>query len=238
LANIDEWHPPDFQNDELHLISIVGLFALLIYLGIRLRGPRLLTLLMVTVLALEHRRGLGLFALVAPLVVVGPLSVRVPWLAIQNHERDPVVRFAKRRSGGVVLACCAIVATTAAIIWTNGFRVEPPARLTPEKAISAAALAGLKDNVLNSYEFGGYLIFKGIPTFIDGRFELFGNEFLQRYFNSMALTNADEAAQLLEQYDVHWALLRPGEPIAFMLKATGWVQVYADGSAIVVAKRP
>ena len=94
----------------------------------------------------------------------------------------------------------------------------------PEKAISAARLAGLNDNVFNSYEFGGYLIFKGIPTFIDGRFELYGNQFLQRYFDSMALTNADEATQFLKQYDVHWALLRPGEPIAFMLKATGWVQ--------------
>src|SRR5262249_42871869 len=146
LASIDEWHAPDFQNDKIHLISIVGLFGLLVYLGIRLQGARLLTLLTVTVLALEHRRGLGLFALVAPLVVIGPLSVRVPWLAIQNHERDPVVKFAKRRSSSVVLACCAIVATTAAIIWTNAFRVEPPARLTPEKAISAAALAGFKDN--------------------------------------------------------------------------------------------
>ena len=82
------------------------------------------------------------------------------------------------------------------------------------------------------------MIFNDIPTFVDGRFELYGNQFLQRYFNSMALTNADEAAQFLKQYDVHWALLRPGEPIAFMLKATGWVQIYADKSAIVLAKRP
>jgi hypothetical protein len=238
LANIDEWHAPDFQNDKLHLVSIIGLFALLVYFGIRLRGPRLLTLLLVTVLALEHRRGLGLFALVAPLLIVRPLSARVPWLAFPDPGLDPVATFVNRRSSGVVLACCAIVATTAAIIWTNAFGIEPPARLTPEKAISAAALAGLKDNVLNSYEFGGYLIFKGIPTFIDGRFELFGNQFLQHYFDSMALTNSDQAAQFLKQYDVHWALLRPDEPIAFLLKTNGWVQVYSDNSAIVLAKGP
>ena len=74
LGNINEWHAPDFQNDRFHLISIVGLFALVAYFGIRLRGPRLLTLLLVTVLALEHRRGLGLFALVAPLLIARPLS--------------------------------------------------------------------------------------------------------------------------------------------------------------------
>ena len=165
LGNIDEWHAPDFQNDRFHLISIVGLFALIAYFGIRLRGPRLLTLLLVTVLALEHRRGLGLFALVAPLLIARPLSACVPWLAVQDHELDPVTRFANRRSGVVALACTVIVATTGIAMWTTAPRIEPPARLMPEKAISAARLAGFNDNVFNSYEFGGYLIFKGIPTF-------------------------------------------------------------------------
>ena len=238
LGNIDEWHGPDFQNDRFHLISIVGLFALLAYFGIRLRGPRLLTLLLVTVLALEHRRGLGLFALVAPLLIVRPLSACAPWLAVQDHELDPVTRFANKRGLVVAIACAVVVATTAIAMWTSASRIEPPARLVPEKAISAATRAGFKDNVLNSYEFGGYLIFKGIPTFIDGRFELYGNQFLQRYFATMALTNSKEAAQFLKQYDVHWALLRPGEPIAFMLKADGWVQLYGDDTAIVLAKSP
>jgi hypothetical protein len=238
LGNIDEWHAPDFQNDNFHLISIVGLFTLIAYFGIRLRGPRLLTLFLVTALALEHRRGLGLFALVAPLLIVQPLSACVPWLAIREDRHDPITRFANKRSGGVVLACCAIVAITAATMWVNAAGIEPPARLAPEKAISAAAQAGFKDNVLNSYAFGGYLIFKGIPTFIDGRFELFGNQFLQHYFDAMALTNSDQAVQFLKQYDVHWALLRPDEPIAFLLKTDGWVQLYSDNSAIVLAKGP
>ena len=111
LGNINEWHAPDFQNDKFHLISIVGLFALLAYFGIRLRGPRLLTLLLVTVLALEHRRGLGLFALVAPLLIARPLSACVPWLAVQDHVLDPVTRFANRRSGVIAIACTVIVAS-------------------------------------------------------------------------------------------------------------------------------
>jgi hypothetical protein len=238
LGNIDEWYAPDFQNDRFHLISIVGLFALVAYFGIRVRGPRLLTLLLVTILALEHRRGLGLFALVAPLLIVRPLSECAPWLGPEDHKLDPVTRFANKRSLAVAIVCAVVVAATGIAIWTTAFRIEPPARLTPEKAISAARLAGFNDNVFNSYEFGGYLIFKGIPTFIDGRFELYGNEFLQRYSVSMTLTNSDQAAQFLKQYDVHWALLRPGEPIAFLLKATGWIQLYSDNSATVFAKGP
>jgi len=238
LENIIEWHAPDFQKDRLHLLSIVGLFGIVAYFGIRLRGPRLLTLLLVTTLALEHRRGLGLFALLAPLLIVRPISSSIPWLAVQDHKLDPVARFANQHSLLVAIACAAIVGTTGIATWTMSSRIEPPARLTPEKAISAARLAGFKDNVFNSYEFGGYLIFKGIPTFIDGRFELYGNQFLRRYFDAMALTNADEAIQFLKQYDVHWALLRPNEPIAFILKANGWIQFYGDDSAIVLARSP
>jgi hypothetical protein len=238
LGNIDEWHAPDFQNDKFHLISIVGVFAVLAYFGIQLRGPRLLTLLLVFVLALEHRRGLGLFALVAPLLIVSPVSECLQWIAIQDHVLDPVARFAGRHTGAIALVCTMLVVSTGVTMWTTASRIEPPARFAPEKAVSAARLAGLNYNVFNSYEFGGYLMFKGIPTFIDGRDELYGNQFLQRYFASLALTNPQEATQFLNHYDVHWALLRPGEPIAFMLKVDGWVQLYSDDSAIILVKSP
>ena len=238
LAYIDEWHVPDFQKDPIHLISIVGLFALLTYFGIRLRGPRLLTLLLVTVFALEHKRGLGLFALVAPLLLVRPLSECIPWICTHDPEHDRVVRFANKHSGMIALTCTLTVAVASVTMWINGPQIQPPLGRAPEEAVAAATRAGLKGNVLNSYGFGGYLIFRGIPTFVDGRVELYENQFLQRYFNAMNLSNPDEAAGILKEYDVAWALLQPNEPIAFMLKADGWVQLYADKSAIVLAKRP
>jgi hypothetical protein len=238
LATIDEWRAPDFQKDPFHLIAIVGLFGLIAYSGVQLRGPRLLTLLLVTIFALERKRGLGLFALVAPLALFHPLSDCVPWLRAQDQAPDPVIRFIDKRSTIIALVCVIIVAITGIIMWTIGPEIEPPSWRAPEKAIAAEKLAGIKGNVLNSYGFGGYLIFEGIPTFVDGRVELYGNQFLQRYFDAMKLVNPDEADQILKQYDVRWALLQPGEPIAFMLKAKGWVQLYDDHSAVVLAKRP
>ena len=41
--------------------------------------------------------------------------------------------------------------------------------------------------VLNDYDFGGYLIFRGIPTFIDGRTLFFGKQFALDYFDATAL---------------------------------------------------
>jgi hypothetical protein len=235
LAIIDEWRAPDFQHDPFHLFAIVGLFAPVLYFGIRLRGARLLTLLLVTVFALEHKRGLGLFALVAPLLLIRPLSDCVPWMRVQVEVLDPVIQFLSKRSSTIVVACTLIVAITGIVMWTVGPRIQPPIERTPENAIAAAKRAGIKGNVLNSHAFGGYLIFEGVPTFVDGRVELYGNEFLRRYFDALKLVDPDDAVQLLKQYNIRWALLRPHEPIVFMLKSNGWVQLYSDQSAIVLA---
>ena len=35
---------------------------------------------------------------------------------------------------------------------------------------------GLAGPVLNSQPFGGYLAYRGVPTFFDGRIEMYGNE--------------------------------------------------------------
>src|SRR5207247_4152372 len=57
----------------------------------------------------------------------------------------------------------------------------PP--LVPRVAVER--LTSLKAHrVLNDYYFGGYLIFQGIPTFIDSRAELYGPVFLKRYFRA------------------------------------------------------
>jgi hypothetical protein len=54
----------------------------------------------------------------------------------------------------------------------------------------------------------------------------------------MKLINPDDAARMLKQYDIRWAILQPGEPIASMLKADGWDKLYGDQSVIVLFKKP
>ena len=60
--------------------------------------------------------------------------------------------------------------------------IRPPEDTAPTAALQFAREAGLtKGHVLNHYGYGGYLISVGIPTFIDGRGELFGGEFIKKY---------------------------------------------------------
>jgi hypothetical protein len=104
--------------------------------------------------------------------------------------------------------------------------------------VNAARAAGLNGHVLNSLRFGGYLMFVGIPTFIDGRADLFGDEFLAR--NAAASAGIGDALpDLLDQYAVAWTLLEPSSPAASLLDhLPGWERVYADQFAAVHRRTP
>ena len=70
-------------------------------------------------------------------------------------------------------------------------------------AVKWAETQGLRGPVMNAYNFGGYLIFQGVAPFIDGRVELYGQNFITRYF---AL---DQFPALLDEYNITWTILEP-----------------------------
>jgi len=105
--------------------------------------------------------------------------------------------------------------------------------VTPSSALAAAVRLGLEGPVFNSEGFGGYLTFRGIPTFIDGRAELFGNAFLAGYLKA---EQGDEPtlSELLDRYGVTWTLLKPQQGAVSRLDALpGWRRVYTDAEAVI-----
>jgi hypothetical protein len=109
--------------------------------------------------------------------------------------------------------------------------------VAPRAAIEFVEKARITGKVLNSYNFGGYLIFKGIPTFIDGRALPYTDEFFQEYNDIFKFGDSERAFRLLDQYKVDWALLRPQEPLAKALaKENRWNRVYLDKDAAVFVR--
>ena len=113
-------------------------------------------------------------------------------------------------------------------------RADDP--VTPASALAAAERLGLDGPVLNSERFGGYLIFRGVPTFIDGRAELYGDAFLDRY---LAIEGGSEPAlaAVLDAYGITWTLTAPQQAATNRLDALGWQRVYADAVAVVHTRR-
>ena len=86
---------------------------------------------------------------------------------------------------------------------------------------------------------GGYLVFRGVKTFIDGRTDqLFRGGFLSRTFESPNKSNA-EFLRLLDEYKISTALVRPESSAALKLdRAPSWQRQYADDVAVVYQRAP
>jgi hypothetical protein len=234
MGQLVEWRSPDFQSFEpLELWLAVVLFAGFA-LGWRLPPTRLLMLLLLLHMALQHRRHGELVGLVAPLLLAPALAPQLRALTA-GRSAGPVDRclaeLAKPASlRGVALAGAVLVAVSAAVLHGAATRSDVA---MPAAALAAVEAAHVTGPVLNDYGFGGYLIFAGIPPFIDGRAELYGDEFIKRYVQAMLL-ESDQLPKLLDQYGIVWTLIAPERPAALLLDhLPGWRRLYADDVAVV-----
>jgi hypothetical protein len=234
MGQLVEWRSPDFQSFEpLELWLAAVLFAGFA-LGWRLPPTRLLLLLLLLHMALQHRRHGELVGLVAPLLLAPALAPQLRALTA-GRSAGPVDRglaeLAKPASlRGIALAGAMLAALSAAVLHGAATRPDVP---TPAAALTAVAAEHVAGPVLNDYGFGGYLIFSGIPPFIDGRAELYGDEFIKRYVQAMLL-ESNELPQLLDQYGIAWTLIAPERPAALLLDhLPGWRRFYADDIAVV-----
>jgi hypothetical protein len=223
LAHVGEWQPTSFAAPgPFELVLFAGLYVLLSR-GIKLPISRLLIVLLLLHLALQHQRHQIVFAFAAPLLLAGPLA------AAFERRTAP----ARRGLPWLMAAFVAVAAISAArlslAIPRGGGAVTPAAALAHvPPAVKAAP-------VLNEYGFGGYLIFRGIRPFIDSRAELYGDGFLKTYARIVA-PDPRALEQTLRKYHIGWTLFPPGSPAAAMMDLMpGWRRLYADDVAVVHA---
>jgi hypothetical protein len=245
FQQIGEWKSPDFQVYQPLLLLFVGLFGVIAGLGIRLRGPRLVVFVMMLLLALGHIRGLLMFFLVTPVVLARPIVARSMWwratrLSNANSSEsavlDPIPRYFEMRPI-VIPAICLAVAMLATVFSWGYTNSGPPASVAPRAAIDFVKQNEISGNVFNSYDFGGYLIFSGIPTFIDGRIPA-TDDFFWKYAQTVKLVDINKAFQLLDDYRVTWVLLRPTEPLAKALgRSALWNEAYSDSYSVIFLRR-
>ena len=186
-ALIDEWKSPDFQTQPLtELILLIALYLVLAR-GVKLPVMRLLIVVGLVHMFLRHVRNAELLATLAPLAIAPVLAREWPAIGAIPRARCCSAAFAgpaslRRSALGLALAVVYIVG----LVRFAGIR--PPEATMPTAAIEYAREAGvIKGHVLNHYGYGGYLISLGIPTFIDGRGELYGGEFIKKYVEATHL---------------------------------------------------
>lgn len=233
-----EWLSPNFQDFQPLEIVLLGLVALGLTTGIRVPLTRVLVLIGLCHMALAHSRHGDLLGLVGPLAVMGSLGpqlaarIRAAPLSAVSHI---AARLAEPAAApAIALSCAAVAAISLPLLLRPIVRTDDA--VTPAAALAMAARLGLSGHVFNSEAFGGYLVFRGIPTFIDGRIELYGNAFLARYLDALN-GNAHRLESLLDGWRVSWALLQPQDAAAGCLDhLPGWRRVYSDARAVIFVR--
>jgi hypothetical protein len=231
LSILGEWKSADFSRFGVFEASLLGLVALGFFGRLVLSPPRILLILGLIYMALTHVRSIEAYAFLVPFALAKPLAA---WL---RPGRVPSPRSGEFFAPPYVTPVAALAIVGA--VWASTLIYLSHHHFVFVKSQMPTAAVGLlkqrkAERIFNAYEFGGYLISTGVPTFIDGRAELYGESFVTRYFDAIWVHKVDNLLQLLGDYHIDATLLAPKSPAAQVMDhIRGWKKLYADETAVI-----
>ena len=236
---IVEWSSPDF-----HIISeqpMLWLF-LLTLLAIGRSGKRadladVFGVAGFAYLAFLSRRNIGLYA-----VVVAPIFVRYASTAIDRARAGKPIGARSPGIGWLNVAILGMIALVAALKVVVDLSPKTQAMtergLVPIDAVNWIAANRLDGAMFNSYNWGGYLLWRLWPdyaVYVDGRADVFGDDFLREYRGVMAALPGFDAT--LDRANVEWVVIETESLLADALsREPGWREVYRDAQAVVFVR--
>ncbi|HXQ49794.1 MAG TPA: hypothetical protein VN802_01765 [Stellaceae bacterium] len=232
MAAIAEWQGASFTGYQPVEIWIVVIALAGLSLGLRLKLTRTAMVLLLLHMALSHVRNAELLGFIAPLLVAAPLAAHLRALGLATGI-EAVARAPTRRAAAIAALVVALGFLATAALF-DAARFRPNQEVAPVAALEAVREAGITGPVLNLYGFGGFLVFSGVPVFIDGRADLYGDNFIRSFVDAVNGGNDDDLRQLLERYAIQWTMFEPKTPAVRLLdRFPDWQRVYADKFAVV-----
>jgi hypothetical protein len=235
MQYIQEWFSPDFHRGIYRIFLLFIVFTLIV-LARSPRRPTLregLLLLFGLAAALTSARHIPFFVLVA----VPILSRRMPdsLFAPSSTQSDQP----QKRSRLALHSAIALLALCAAGL--QAWSVVRHQAAAERAEFPVAATDFLQNHqglgrTYNDYNWGGYLIARGLPVFVDGRADLYGDAFLH---TAVRVNQARPGWDLtLEHYDVRTVLIEGKSALATVLRESpGWQSVFEDERSAVFTRR-
>jgi hypothetical protein len=237
LPNILEWRSATFQEPTLFEGALLITLFLGLWRGVRVPPFRLLLLVALVHMALQHVRQEAVLAVLAPMLLAEPFG-RAMRPGQPGPRLTPPVGWKPNWRVPSVLVASVLAAGAALVV---GTRLAIPLVRVDNGNVPVTALAHvppqlLSQPVFNEYAFGGYLIFKGVKPYIDGRADMYGDAWVQEYL-AIAGGAQPDVDRAFKRWNIRWTILSPREPLVRMLDTRpGWRRVYADGFAVVHAR--
>jgi hypothetical protein len=237
---IQEWASPDFHRPEYWpmILLLLGGAATMALTHRRRDLTDMLFFFGLGSAGLLSARHIPLFAVLAVPIVTRYAAYmevgRWRWdLTSLPPARRPTPALVAVNWALVLLFCLAAGMRTASVLAENR-SVE--ARLYPLDAIAYIEDHGLAgQRMYNSYNWGGYLIWRGYRVFIDGRADVYMDELINEYLLAYQLRG--DWRQPLDRYGVDYVFIERGASLATLLTASDeWTRVYGDDMAAIFVR--
>lgn len=240
-AYILEWHSPDFHQPHFWpfvLMLAVGVLSW-VFSQKRPTFSDLLILGGTAAAGLLSARHIPLFAIVSTPIIgrhlLSSLQGTPFYRLLSGETAEPVAPPFMRVLNGVIL----LLAVLAAGVWVlqkTAVNETAIAEQYPVAAIDFLEQQGLTEQrIYNSYNWGGYLIWRNIPVFVDGRADVYGDDFL--FFYLQAYEGRETWVQPLDQFGAGYVLMEHTSVLStILLTSPEWQEVYSDGIARIFAR--
>ncbi len=230
LTVIFEWMPANFASFTAFEGALLGLIAFGYYRGLILSAPRIFLILFLTWSALTHVRSIEAFAFLVPLVLAKPLAQMFTRREPDSPDSNPWPARYVTALGALMIVAASWTSTS---IYMRHHHFAFTMTQTPVAAVDLLQQRK-PERIFNAYQFGGYLISRDVPVFVDGRAELYGEKFVMDFFKATEGKKPELLPRLLDEYKIDTTLLvadAPGPQILDNLK--GWKRIYTDGIAVI-----
>lgn len=176
MDSINEHLPLTLAENYEYSIAIVIFLLILIFTDTKIKLPDLFMLTGLTMLTFYSRRQESIFA-----IICGPILASLIGAMVEKYDKETfkkIERFVTGWFGSIVVICLFIILSTNIIkshihsdyIDKSSYPVD-----ASDWILSNLDVSNMK--LYNEYNYGSYLLFRGIPVFIDSRCDLYSPEF-------------------------------------------------------------
>lgn len=240
---IQEWQSPNFHAVMFWPFAImVGVGVLVMIMSPKV--PTISELLLfagTTAAGFLSARHIPLFTIIALPVITHHLTLIVAQSRASSLVDTAELAEKQKPARAFILLNWGILALAilGAVVWTGNKIVnneEAIARIYPVAAIDFLEENGLADaKGYNSYNWGGYLIWRGFPVFIDGRADVYGDEFIFYYLQTMELQ--EDWQEPLDDYEIDYVIMETGSALNTLLTVSSeWEELYKDDVAQILIR--
>jgi hypothetical protein len=237
---IQEWAPPDFRRVE-YWPSIALLFggaAAMVFSRRRHDLTEVMLFFGLGFASLLSARNIPLFAVVATPILTRYLTQikvgRLRWDLTDLPRSRPPSRGMVVLNWALVLAF--VLAGAARVVDMAIKNRDVEFRRYPLRALAYIDESGLADKrMYNTYNWGGYLLWRGYEVYIDGRADVYLDEFMDEYVLAYQLRG--DWRRPLDRFDVEYILIESGASFEALLEASDeWTRVYRDDQAVIFVR--